>query len=112
MRLYILYVLAALFNFYLLMLYYGISAGFATYAPILGIWGSILMFGVAAPALMIRERIGLIIGLICCLLLLIYDIPYLLMNLRKVFLENKFQWEALLFSIPPILTIVSTVFYS
>ncbi|WP_044172112.1 hypothetical protein [Flectobacillus major] len=89
------------------MIYWGISAGFANYAPIISLLGSVLVFAIAIPIYVYFKRIGLFIGLFGCLLISAYEIPFWVINLRKVLIEHKFQWDALIFSLPALVTLLA-----
>jgi hypothetical protein len=108
MRIYIIYLLTSVLNFFLIMLYWGASAGFANYTPIVSLFGSLILFTVATPIIVYNTRIGLMLGGIGCLLILVYELPVILINIQKVIIEHRFQWEALLISIPSLLALMST----
>jgi hypothetical protein len=82
---YILYLLTAITTYYLVMFIWGVSAGFSNYMPIIAVMGSIIMFVVAAPVLVINYRAGLILGLCCCLMMLPFNVIYFL----SFFKENR-----------------------
>lgn len=88
MRLYIGYLLAGLLNFYLVMLYYGVSAGFASYMPILALVGAAVLFVMAAPILIYQPKAGLYVGLIGCLFLLPYSVSFII----SMFEEASSSW--------------------
>ena len=106
MKTYAIYLIASLLNFYLIMIYWGVSAGFANYLPIISLFGSVIVFGFASPIIIFYRKSGLILGLLGCLMILVYEIPFLGLNIYKVFGENKFQWEAILFSLPSIISFI------
>ncbi len=110
MRIYICYLLSSILNFLLIIFYWGVSAGLANYSPIIALVGTIILLVLALPAIVYTKQIGLILGSIGCSLILVYELPLLIMNLKKVVLEHKFQWEAIGFSMPAILAILSTYF--
>ncbi len=82
MRLYLLYLFTATTNCYMLMLFLGVSAGFASYIPLIAFISCTILFVVAAPALAINARCGIIIGAICCLGLLPYNIAFIAYMIR------------------------------
>jgi hypothetical protein len=104
MKLYIFYVLTALFTAWMVLFIFGVSAGFASYIPIAALLGSLLLFLVAAPIFVFNVKIGLKTGLIGCLFLL----PYNLMFVIGVISDGILNWGILLIFIPTFLMIVST----
>ncbi len=107
MRVYLLYILTGLITLWVLLFLFGLSAGFANYAPILAIVGSVLLFVVASPVLIWNERIGIIIGVISCLLLLPFDIGFTI----SLFDDGVFNWGTLL-GFSPIVGTIMSLFYS
>ena len=77
MRIYVAYLLAALLSFYLVMLYYGVSAGFASPVPVLALVGTLVLSAMAAPVLVYSARVGLWLGALGCGLLLPYSVMFL-----------------------------------
>ena len=77
MRIYVAYLLAALLSFYLVMLYYGVSAGFASPVPVLALVGTLVLSAMAAPVLVYSARVGLWLGALGCGLLLPYSVTFL-----------------------------------
>lgn len=104
MRIYTGYLLAGLLTFYLVMLYYGVSAGFASYVPILALVGAVVLFVIAAPVLVYQPKVGLYVGLVGCLLLL----PYSLVFITGIFEDAKFSWPLLLAILPATLVLLSS----
>jgi hypothetical protein len=104
MRIYIGYLLAGLSTFYLVMLYYGVSAGFASYLPILALVGATVLFVVAAPLLVYQPKSGLYVGAVGCLLLL----PYSVVFITSIFEKATFSWPMLILSLPAILVLISS----
>lgn len=102
MKIYISYLSTALLNFWLIAFYLGFSAGFANYIPIVALLGAILIFIVALPTLIYSPRIGIIIGLGACVMLLAYCISTFL----GVIEDGVFNWGVLIL-IPFILTLIS-----
>ncbi|RFM36444.1 hypothetical protein [Chitinophaga silvisoli] len=105
-KLYIGYILAAVFNFYVIMLYYGVSTGFANYAPVAALLGALVLFSGAAPIILYKTRVGLIVGIIGCLLIL----PFSIMFLKSIFEDEIFNWRLLLITLPSILVFTSIYF--
>lgn len=66
MRTYLLYFFTGLLTFYITLFLFGISAGFANITPVLAIIGSVLIFSLATPFLIIKRKIGIMLGLISC----------------------------------------------
>ena len=104
MRIYVAYLLAALLNFYLVMLYYGVSAGFASPVPVLALVGSLILSAMAAPVLVYNARVGLWLGALGCGLLL----PYSLLFLSNVVMEWRWVWLMPLGVLPGGLVLIST----
>lgn len=106
MRLYILYILTALLTSWMILFLYGVSAGFANYAPIVALLGSVLLFVLAAPILIHSKYVGLIIGLAGCLLIVPYNIGFT----KGVFDDGVFNWGVLVAVIPTFLILFSIFF--
>ncbi len=106
MRLYILYTLTALLTFWMILFLYGVSAGFANYTPIAALVGSVVLFVLAAPIFVYRQRVGLIIGLAGCLLIVPYNIGFA----RSVFDEGVLNWGVLIAILPTLLILFSLFF--
>jgi hypothetical protein len=106
MKVYLSYTLTAILSSLLIMFYLGVSAGFASYTPIIALLGSALLFTVAAPLFVFYKRVGLIVGLVGCLLIL----PYSIMFLNKLIFEynGRFHWGFILIILPSTLTLIST----
>jgi hypothetical protein len=104
MRIYVAYLLAALSSFYLVMLYYGVSAGFASPVPVLALMGALVLSAVAAPVLVYHARAGLWLGALGCSLLL----PYSALFLGSVVGEWKWHWLMLLGLLPAVLVLFSS----
>lgn len=105
-KLYIGYILTAVLNFYVIMLYYGVSTGFANYAPVAALLGALVLFSSAAPIILYKTRMGLILGMIGCLLIL----PFSIMFLKSVFEDEIFNWSLLLITLPSIFVFISIFF--
>lgn len=105
MRQYILYLIAAITTYYLIMFIWGVSAGFSSYMPIVAIIGSILMFVIAAPMLIVNYRVGLLIGIGCCLVMLPFNTMYFI----SFFRENKSGYNlfSILMLLPAIFTLLA-----
>lgn len=58
------------------MFIWGVSAGFANYIPIIAVVGSVAMFTIAAPALVLHFKTGLILGLIFSLFMMPFNVIY------------------------------------
>jgi hypothetical protein len=104
MRIYIGYLLAGLLTFYLVMLYYGVSAGFASYVPILALVGAMVLFVLAAPVLVYNTKVGLYLGVAGCLL----QLPYSLVFLAGIVEEAQLRWPLLLAVLPATLVLLSS----
>jgi hypothetical protein len=104
MRLYLIYVFSAAPIFLMILFNLGVSAGFASYVPILALLGSTLLFSLAAPLLIFRVFLGSIVGLMSCLCIL----PFSTMFLVGILEEGIFSGVILLGTLPVILIFVAT----
>ncbi len=77
MRLYLLYIIASISNLYLILFYWGLSAGFSNTLPIAALIGSALLFVVASPIVVFNVKAGALIGLLCCSVILFYNAFFL-----------------------------------
>ena len=102
MKIYISYFATAFLNFWLITFYLGYSAGFANYIPIVSLIGTFLLFIVAIPTLIYNPRIGIIVGLVACLMLLAYGISTFL----GVIEDGVFNWGILILT-PIVLTVIN-----
>ena len=84
---------------------HGISAGYSTYVPIIGLLGSLILFIVATPILVYYPKIGLYIGLFSCLLIL----PFTAVVVKGTFDDYKFNLGLLLL-VPSLLLLISLYF--
>ena len=107
MRIYVAYLLAALLSFYLVMLYYGVSAGFASPVPVLVLIGTLMLSAMAAPVLVYSSRVGLWLGALGCGLLLLYSVTFL----GGVPMEWHWHWLMPLGLLPAILVLVSSLLH-
>jgi len=106
MRTYFLYVLTGVITFWTVLFLFGVSAGFANYAPILAVIGSCLLFSLASPALLLNRRIGLIVGVVCFLMILPFDIGFTL----SIFNDGGVNLGTFLAFIPIILILISLIY--
>ena len=106
MKIYTFYLITALLIFWMILFLYGVSAGFASFAPISALLGSVILFTIAAPVFIYNIRIGLIIGLIGCLLML----PYMFIIVKGVFEDGVFNWGILIGMLPTVLILLSIYF--
>ncbi len=105
-RTYLLYLFTGLMTFWVVLFLFGISAGFSNYAPILALVGAVILFSVASPILVIKRKVGLILGLIGVLLLLPFDIGFTI----GIFEEESLNWGTLLALIPIVLTLLTLIY--
>lgn len=98
MRVYIAYILTAVLNYYPIVAFWGMSL-----APV-SFFGSVILFTVAAPILIYNVRLGLIIGLIGCLLIF----PYMFMIGKGIFEDDIFNSGILIAILPTVLILLST----
>ena len=101
-KVYISYLLTALLTCWIILFYFGVSAGFASYLPIVALFGCLLLFVIAAPILAYKARLGLFIGLLACVIIL----PFNLMFSKGIFDDGVLNIGVLLL-IPTILNIAS-----
>lgn len=106
MRLYIFYTLTALLTSWMILFLYGVSAGSANYAPIAALLGSVVLFVLAAPIFVYRQRVGLIVGLAGCLLIVPYNIGFA----KSVFDDGVLNWGVLVAILPTLLILFSLFF--
>lgn len=106
MKSYFLYILTGIVTFGIVMFFYGVSAGFANYTPIMAIISSALLFTVAAPALIAQKRLGLIIGIIGELLIL----PFAVGLTVGIFEDGGVNWGIILAFLPIVLILLSLLF--
>jgi hypothetical protein len=102
-KLYLLYLLTAFINFSVIVISLDESTGLANYTPILTLAGSVILFSIAAPVMIYKKRVGLFVGLAACLFLL----PFSIMLLKGIFMDNGFNWGLLFISTPLILVSLS-----
>jgi hypothetical protein len=88
-KIYIINLLAALCTAWIVLFSLGFSAGFANYLPIAALLGSVLLLVIAAPLIIYFPRLGLLIGLIGCILML----PYSLTFIGHLVSENRGTWK-------------------
>lgn len=99
MKIYITNLLTALSAFWMILFLYGVSAGFASFIPIIALLSSVVLFTVATPIFIYNIRIGLVISLVCCLLIL----PYSVMFIMGVIDDGVFNFGVLLVLLPILL---------
>lgn len=109
MKYYLLYILTALFNAWFILFLLGISAGFGSYVPVVSLFSSVLLFILAAPAVIYWFRIGLFIGLGCCLLILPYNLLVTEGLIEDLVIGRYGIWGILMPVIPTCLTILSLI---
>lgn len=107
MRSYFLYILTGLVTFWMVLFLFGVSAGFANYTPIMAIIGSVLLFTVASPTLLINKRLGLILAVISFLLIL----PFVIGFTISIFDDGVINWGTFL-AFVPIILISFSLFYT
>jgi hypothetical protein len=102
---YILYLITAFATYYLVMFMWGVSAGFSNYVPIVAVVASIIMFVVAAPVFVLNNRVGVLLGICCCLIMLPFNAGYFL----SFFKENKsgYNWFSMLMLLPVIFNLLA-----
>ena len=100
---YILYFLSALLNSWMILFYLGFSSGLTNYLPLIALFGGVLLFIIALPILVYNIRIGIIVGLISLFLIL----PYSILSSFYLFLDWKFSWGLLFFTIPLLIILLS-----
>lgn len=103
MKLYFINIGASLTNLYLLLFLWGLSAGIASYIPVIAIVGCILLFVVIPPLLVRKPRIGYLGGLLCALAILPWILRSLIFDLR----DSGFRFTSLILFLPCLLAITS-----
>jgi hypothetical protein len=103
MKLYFINIGASLTNLYLLLFLWGLSAGIASYVPIVAIVGCILLFVIIPPLLVSNPKIGYIGGLLCVLAILPWTVRFSVSELQ----ESEFGFIKLIFLLPCLLAILS-----
>jgi hypothetical protein len=66
MHIYVAYLLAAWSSFCLVILYYDVSAGFASSVPVQALVGALVLSALAALVLVYHARVGLELGVLGC----------------------------------------------
>ncbi|RCR65965.1 hypothetical protein [Larkinella punicea] len=106
MKIYISYFSTAFFNFWLISFYLGFSAGFASYIPIVALLGVVILFVIAIPILIYYFRIGIIIGLIACIILSVHGVSIF----WGIIEEGSFNWG--LFILSPFFLTLTSIYFS
>jgi len=99
MRFYINYIVLSLLVFFIIMFYYGVSAGFENYMPVLALIGSFLLFVIAAPIIVYQYRLGVMVGSVGC----VFIVPYSIFFLKGVLDDGGFNWVVILAAFPLLL---------
>lgn len=100
MKLYSLYILSAILNFYAIMLMWGVSAGFASYLPIASVISAILLFVIATPLLVFHAKWGAIFGLVLSVVMIPFSVVYIISTIG----DSRYHSAiSLLFNIPYLL---------
>src|SRR5258708_13931321 len=100
-KLYTLYVLTAMLNFWVILFNLGFSAGLANYFPVFALLGTILLFIIASPMLVYKMCMGIIIGFAS----FFFIFPYSILFTISLFQDWRFSWSLLLVTIPSILVL-------
>ncbi|ULQ51059.1 hypothetical protein [Flavihumibacter fluvii] len=101
MKIYFSYIISSLLTAWVILFLYSVSAGFASFAPIVALFGALLLFAIAAPLLLYNSRIGLILGCILLTMMLPYTIGYA----KSVLDDRVFNWGVILSLLPALLTL-------
>jgi len=104
MKLYILYIVSAILNFFSIMFLLGLSAGFANPLPILSLTGSILLFIIATPVVVFKVKVGAVLGAISISLMLPYNFMSLISTLKNI---NDNTFGSYLFLLPVIINFIT-----
>lgn len=86
------YIICALCTAWVVSFGLGFSLGFASYIPIMALFGSVFLFAVAAPLLIYKTRLGVILGFIGCL----FIIPFNFLFISGFFEDRVFSWVMIL----------------
>lgn len=103
MKIYILYIITSLLTAWVILVLFGVSAGFANFIPIAGLLGSLLLFVVATPLLLYNSRTGLILGIV----FLIAMLPYVLGFAKSGLEDGFFNWGIIISLLPALITLVA-----
>ncbi|WP_460615760.1 hypothetical protein [Hymenobacter seoulensis] len=94
-------------TFFVVMLYHGVSAGVASYVPLLALAGATLLFVVAAPLLVYHPTVGLYSGLAGCLLQVPFSMRFLALVVNDV-VHGAAPWALLVGILPVTLVLLSS----
>jgi hypothetical protein len=103
MKIYFLYIIASLLTVWVILVFLGVSAGFANLTPIIAIIGALFLFAIATPLLIYNTRIGLILGLLSLIAMLPFTIGFAKSGLA----DRIFNWGVILTLLPVLLTFIS-----
>ncbi len=101
MKFYILYIITALLTFWIILVLFGVSAGFANPVPVIALVGSLLLFTISSPLLIYNSRIGLFLGLAFLLMMLPFTLGFVILGIE----DGVFNW-GIIFSFLPALLVM------
>ena len=110
MKIYITYFFTSLFTFWIILVFLGMSAGFANYIPLVALIASVFLFVIATPILIYKFRLGLILGLICLLFIVPYSISFTLSIFSDILNSSNLNYLLLLFILPSFIVFLSIYF--
>ncbi len=90
-RIYLIYISSALCTFWIVTFYLGFLSGFVNYFPVASLFGSVLLFTLAAPLVVYKNRVGMILGLVGNFLIL----PFNLVFSYAIIEDGIFNWITL-----------------
>lgn len=103
MKLYFLNIGTSLINLYLLLFLWGLSAGIASYVPVVAMVGCVILLVIIPPLLIHKPKIGYSGGLLCALAILPWTVRFSVSELQ----EFEFNIIKLIFFLPCLLAITS-----
>jgi hypothetical protein len=83
MRIYTLCLLVGLPNLYILLLYWGFSAGPANYIPIVSFFSALLLYFVCSIVNLFLPKVGAIVSVVCAVLTLVWQVAIFVDSLNK-----------------------------
>lgn len=107
MKAYFLYFFTAIFNIYVVLFYFGMSAGFSNYLPIFSLFGGIILFVIAIPFTVYKLKIGLSVAVIALTMMLPYGLSFIFHLFTDY--SGGYSWALLIIMLPSILLLLSFI---
>lgn len=113
MKFYILFILNSFLTAWVILLFLSISAGFASFIPIMALIGALFLFAIATPILLYKNRLGLILGLVFLVIMLPYTIGLAISGLgdRVVNLGTIFSFLPGLLALLTLYLVTKQIFF-